>query len=220
MPAATDNGKAAPPGYWKDPATGKPALIGHSNDWFPGDGVTDLIARTPDGKLYVYQSDGNGRFDISRRMEILLPAGAPDPGHAHPARGHPGRQRRRQRGHLRNRRRRILDLHRIQRGQHHRSRADVRHWLDRARHRRRLGRVRRQGPNLLFRDDNAPNRGLALRKGKPGANGGADLSSLTTAGASNGAQDYTYGTSGWDKATWPLVHGTPDVNGDGIPTCT
>ncbi|WP_329316145.1 VCBS repeat-containing protein [Streptomyces sp. NBC_01278] len=79
MPAATDNGKAAPPGYWKDPATGKPALIGHSNDWFPGDGVTDLIARTPDGKLYVYQSDGNGRFDISRRMEILLPAGAPDP---------------------------------------------------------------------------------------------------------------------------------------------
>ncbi|MFD7834555.1 hypothetical protein [Streptomyces sp. NPDC059761] len=70
-------------------------------------------------------------------------------------------------------------------------------------------------PDLLFRDDNAPNRGLALRKGKPGTNGGADLSSLATAGASNGAQDYTYGTSGRDKATCPP--GLPGRAGKPVP---
>ncbi|MER5728957.1 hypothetical protein ABT084_11595 [Streptomyces sp. NPDC002138] len=78
MPAATDAGRPVPSGYWKDAASGKSALITHSTDWFPGDGLTDLIARMPDGKLYVYPGDGNGRVDISRRLEILLPAGSPN----------------------------------------------------------------------------------------------------------------------------------------------
>ncbi|MFG2711967.1 hypothetical protein ACGFX2_15595 [Streptomyces goshikiensis] len=72
-------GQPVPDGYWKDAATGKSALIGHSTDWFPGDGITDLIARMPDGKLYAYPGDGSGRFDISRPMNILMPAGSPDP---------------------------------------------------------------------------------------------------------------------------------------------
>lgn len=73
MPAATDDGKPAPSGHFKD------ALIAHSGDWYPGDGIADLIARIPDGKLYVRQGDGNSRFEISRRTEILFPADAPDP---------------------------------------------------------------------------------------------------------------------------------------------
>ncbi|MFF0219648.1 FG-GAP repeat domain-containing protein [Streptomyces vinaceus] len=79
LPGAVDNDGPAPAGYWKDPATGKPALIAHSTDWYPGDGITDLVARMPDGKLYVYPGTGTGQFDISRRIEVLLPASAPDP---------------------------------------------------------------------------------------------------------------------------------------------
>ncbi|MEU1863549.1 hypothetical protein [Streptomyces gardneri] len=63
LPGAVDGDKPVAGGYWKD-ASGKPALISHSTDWFPGDGITDLIARMPDGKLYVYPGDGAGRFDM------------------------------------------------------------------------------------------------------------------------------------------------------------
>ncbi|MEV6957529.1 hypothetical protein [Streptomyces sp. NPDC051183] len=43
------------------------------------------------------------------------------------------------------------------------------------------------------------------------------LNSIGTEAASNGAKDITYATTGWDRATLPLLRGTPDVNGDGIP---
>ncbi|MFD9354723.1 FG-GAP repeat domain-containing protein [Streptomyces sp. NPDC060031] len=72
-------------------------------------------------------------------------------------------------------------------------------------------------PDLIFRDDSMPSRGLALRLGKPGAGGGVDLNSIGTAAASNGGQDITYATTGWDRVTLPLLRGTPDVNGDGFP---
>ncbi|MEU9235148.1 FG-GAP repeat domain-containing protein [Streptomyces subrutilus] len=66
-------------GHWNTDANGRRALIGHSTDWFPGDGLTDLIARMPDGKLYIYPGIGTGQFDVARRTEILLPPGAPEP---------------------------------------------------------------------------------------------------------------------------------------------
>ncbi|WP_369009096.1 FG-GAP repeat domain-containing protein [Streptomyces sp. WAC06614] len=72
-------------------------------------------------------------------------------------------------------------------------------------------------PDLVFRDNSAPSRGLALRKGKPGTSGGVDLNSLSTAAQSNGGADITYGTTGWTRTEWPLVRGTTDVSGDGIP---
>ncbi|MER6319105.1 DNRLRE domain-containing protein [Streptomyces sp. NPDC001581] len=116
-----DNGTLVT-GHWKDPATGKSALIGHSTDWFPGDGLTDLIARMPDGKLYVYPGIGTGQFDIGRRMEILLPAGALDPARLTQI--------------PRGRRRHLLGIHRVHRRELHRRQADRRHRLGQARHHR------------------------------------------------------------------------------------
>ncbi|MFK0202140.1 DNRLRE domain-containing protein [Streptomyces lavendulae] len=216
MPAATDNGKPAPAGYWKD-ATGKSALIAHSTDWYPGDGITDLIARMPDGKLYVYQGDGNGRFDISRRTEILLPAGAPDPAtltqivvvpdmngdHAEDIFATAG------------------DTFWILTGYSGASITEARQLSATSWTKRDIIDVRDVTgdgiPDLLFRDDADPNRGLALRRGKPGTGGGADINSLALAVNSADGKDLPYGTTGWDSTTWPLLRGTPDVNGDGIP---
>ncbi|MBW5481917.1 FG-GAP-like repeat-containing protein [Streptomyces bambusae] len=219
MPAATDQGKPAPAGYWKDATTGKSAIISHSTDWLPGDGLTDLIARMPDGKLYVYPGDGNGRFDISRRMEMLLPAGSPDPagftqliatedvtgdgmadffaladnGDTFWAfAGYTGAS--------------FTTAQQI--GGTGWSQRDIVAVRD----------TNQDGtPDLVFRDNSMPSRGLALRKGKPGANGGVDLASLASAAASNGGADLTYGTTGWTRTEWPLVRGTTDVSGDGVP---
>ncbi|MGW7312577.1 FG-GAP repeat domain-containing protein [Streptomyces sp. NPDC054865] len=172
MPAATDNGKPAPTGHWKD-AGGKSALIGHSSDWFPGDGITDVIARMPDGKLYVYQGDGNGRFDISRRTEILLPAGAPNPAtltqivvvpdmngdNAEDIFATGG------------------DTLWILTGYTGASITEARQLSATSWTKRDIVDVRDVSgdgvPDLVFRDDADPNRGLALRRGKPGTGGGA-----------------------------------------------
>ncbi|MFJ3841052.1 DNRLRE domain-containing protein [Streptomyces sp. NPDC090054] len=216
MPAATDNGKPAPTGHWKD-ASGKSALIGHSSDWYPGDGITDLIARMPDGKLYVYQGDGNGRFDISRRTEILLPAGAPNPAtltqivvvpdmngdNAEDIFATAG------------------DTLWILTGYTGASITEARQLSATSWTKRDIVDVRDVSgdgvPDLVFRDDADPNRGLALRRGKPGTNGGADINSLALAVNSADGKDLPYGTTGWDSTTWPLLRGTPDVNNDGIP---
>ncbi|MFF3018218.1 DNRLRE domain-containing protein [Streptomyces sp. NPDC057939] len=216
MPAATDNGKPAPAGYWKD-TSGKSALVGHSSDWFPGDGITDLIARMPDGKLYVYQGDGNGRFDISRRTEILLPANAPNPAtltqivvvpdmngdNAEDIFATAG------------------DTLWILTGYTGASITEARQLSATSWTKRDIIDVRNVDadgvPDLLFRDDADPNRGLALRRGKPGTNGGADINSLALAVNSADGKDLPYGTTGWDSTTWPLLRGTPDVNNDGIP---
>ncbi|MDA5281070.1 DNRLRE domain-containing protein [Streptomyces sp. Isolate_45] len=216
MPAAIDNGKPAPAGYWKD-ASGKNALVGHSGDWFPGDGITDLIARMPDGKLYVYQGDGNGRFDISRRTEVLLPAGAPNPAtltqivvvpdmngdNAEDIFATAG------------------DTLWILTGYTGASITEARQLSATSWTKRDIIDVRDVSgdgvPDLTFRDDADPNRGLALRRGKPGTNGGADINSLALAVNSADGKDLPYGTTGWDSASWPLLRGTPDVNNDGIP---
>ncbi|MFI5981120.1 DNRLRE domain-containing protein [Streptomyces sp. NPDC051555] len=219
LPGATDAGKPVPAGYWKEPATGKSALITHSTDLFPGDGLTDLIARMPDGKLYVYPGDGLGHVDISRRLEILLPAGSPNiatltqiiggedvTGDGMPdffALGDDG------------------DTFWAFTGYTGASFGSVKQIGGAGWKQRDIVGVRDISgdgvADLIFRDESMANRGLALRKGKPGASGGVDLASLASEAASNGAKDITYGASGWNRATWPLVRGVPDLTGDGIP---
>ncbi|MFJ3901751.1 FG-GAP-like repeat-containing protein [Streptomyces sp. NPDC090025] len=73
------NKKINPAGHWYDPVTGKAALISHHQDVYPGDGSTDLFARTPDGGFWLYPGDGYGTFNVDSRIEIELPADAPAP---------------------------------------------------------------------------------------------------------------------------------------------
>ncbi|MFJ9809272.1 DNRLRE domain-containing protein [Streptomyces sp. NPDC101158] len=215
LPGAVDNGRPVANGYWKD-ASGKSALISHSTDWYPGDGVTDLVARMPDGKLYVYPGDGAGRFDIARRMEILLPAGAPNPAQLTQlvttedvtGDGLPDAFAR------------AGDAFWAFTGYTGASFTEAKLMAATGWTGRDIVGVRDisgdKVPDLLFRDDTDPNRTLALRKGKPGAGGGADLNSLASAAAAVDAKDYTYATTGWTRAAIPMVLGTPDANGDGV----
>ncbi|WP_046779774.1 DNRLRE domain-containing protein [Streptomyces yangpuensis] len=206
-------------GYWKT-QNGVPALIGHSTDWFPGDGLTDLIARMPDGKLYIYPGLGNsaGQFDVDRRMEILLPTGAPSPATfrqivvSEDVDGD-----------------KFADLFAIDAaggfwffsGYTGGSFTSYKRLADKVWAPRDLIGVRDvtgdKVPDLLFRDDANANRGLLLRKGKPGPNGGVDLQSIAAAVDSEGGQDYTYATTGWGRNVIPKILGTADATGDGIP---
>ncbi|MFE5720728.1 DNRLRE domain-containing protein [Streptomyces erythrochromogenes] len=214
---ATMNNGERVSGHWKDAQTGASALIGHSTDWFPGDGLTDVIARMPDGKLYVYPGIGTGQFDVGRRMEILLPAGAPDPATL----------------------RQIVvtedidgdgsadmfaiagDVLWLFSGYSGASFASYKQVATTVWESRDIVGVRDISgdkiPDLLYRDNLNPNRGLVLRKGKPGANGGVDLVSLKDGASSLGGQDYGYATTGWGRAAVPKILGTADANGDGIP---
>ncbi len=58
---------------------------------------------------------------------------------------------------------------------------------------------------------------LMLRKGKAASGGGTDLDSLSSGADSSGGTDLEYGSAGWSSANIPLLIGTPDANGDGIP---
>ncbi|MFD9258158.1 DNRLRE domain-containing protein [Streptomyces sp. NPDC059538] len=217
IPGAVENGAPVAPGYWKDAATGQSALIGHSTDWYPGDGLTDLIARMPDGKLYVYPGVGTGQFDVGRRMEILLPTNAPNPATL----------------------RQIVvtedidgdgfadmfaiagDVLWLFSGYTGSSFTSYKQVANTVWDSRDIVGVRDisgdKVPDLLYRDNLNPNRGLVLRKGKPGANGGVDLVSLKDGASAAGGQDYAYAGTGWGRADYPKVLGTPDANGDGIP---
>ncbi|MFD3542191.1 DNRLRE domain-containing protein [Streptomyces sp. NPDC058662] len=216
IPGAVENGKAVAAGHFKDAATGKSALIGHATDWHPGDGLTDLIARMPDGKLYIYPGVGTGQFDAGRRMEMQLPLSAPDPATLRQIvvvedfdgdglgdmfaldadgfwvfSGYTGSS--------------FTSYKKLATGWAARDIVGVRDVSG------------DQVPDLIFRDNSNANRGLALRKGKPGPNGGADVLSLATMAGSLGAADLTYATTGWGRAALPIVLGTADATGDGIP---
>ncbi|MGW6842855.1 DNRLRE domain-containing protein [Streptomyces sp. NPDC054958] len=216
IPGAVENGQPVAPGYWKDPTTGQSALIGHATDWYPGDGLTDLIARMPDGKLYIYPGTGTGQFDVGRRMQMQLPLSAPDPSAFRQLvvtedvdgdglgdlfaldadgfwafSGYTGSS--------------FTSYKKMATGWAGRDIVGVRDVSG------------DKIPDLIFRDNTNANRGLALRKGKQGVNGGVDLSSLESKANSEGGEDYTYATSGWGRTNYPKVLGTPDANGDGIP---
>ncbi|MFI5620287.1 DNRLRE domain-containing protein [Streptomyces sp. NPDC051567] len=203
-----------PKGHWFDPASGQAALITKYADVYPGDGTTDLFARTPDGGFWLYPGDGYGTFDVDQRLKVRLPANAPAPstwtqikavgdvtgdklpdlflraGTAYWAlTGYTGATF--QTATLMNvdawARREIVNV------------ADID--LD-------------STPDLLWR--NLDNGNMYVRHGKPGTGAGSvDLNSLTTAANSRDG-DVAYGTS-WSEANISAVVGIPDVNNDKIP---
>ncbi|MFG3688819.1 hypothetical protein [Micromonospora sp. NPDC047740] len=210
----TNDSKLDPPGHWFDSATGKAALITKYADAYPGDGSTDLFARTPDGKFWLYPGDGYGSFNVDKRLRILLPANAPDPatwtqikavgditGDKHPdlvlragtafwtLSGYTGASF--QEATLMEgvswARREIVNV------------ADID--LDGT-------------PDLLWRD--LDNGYMYIRHGKPGSVAGSvDLNSIKL-GANSRSGDVNYGNS-WTDTNITAVIGIPDVNGDRVP---
>ncbi|KOX26929.1 FG-GAP repeat protein [Streptomyces sp. NRRL F-6491] len=200
----------APSGYWKG------TLITHLGDVYGGDGFQDLIARK-DGKLWVYPGDGYGAVNIDKRQQIVLPSDAPDPAtyrqivSAGDATGD-GK----------------TDLFVTTSsdlwmfiGYNGATVDDARRlsataWTDR-------DLVTAQDINkdgitdLLYRSDTHAK--MFLRLGKPASGGGVDPSSLAAAvdSASPGGVDISYTGGGWSRASIPLLTGTPDANGNGVP---
>ncbi|WP_346772011.1 FG-GAP-like repeat-containing protein [Streptomyces sp. JH34] len=208
-------GALNPTGHWYAPATDKAALISHHTDVYPGDGVTDLFARTPDGGFWLYPGDGYGSFDVDKRLAVRLPAGSPDPaswvqlkavgditgdqrpevflrtGDAYWALiGYTG-------GSFQEAVRMNPDAWAIR---------DIVNVAD----------IDLDGtPDLLWR--NTSNGNVYVRHGKPGTVAGSvDLASLKTAAASREGIDTPYGNS-WTGAAIDTAIGIPDVNNDRIP---
>ncbi|MFI2367500.1 VCBS repeat-containing protein [Streptomyces sp. NPDC018833] len=215
MPGAHDNGSLVEDGFWTG-ADGKPALISHATDWYPGDGINDLLARMPDGKLYLYPGDGYGGFEVGRRLEVLLPDGAPAPssltqlvaaedvtGDGNPdAVALAGQQLWAFTGYT------GASFSKAQLiGLSGWTSYDVIGVRD----------ISGDGiADLLMRGPDT-DRGLLLRKGKPTAGGGVDFTSFASATSGAGGAEVVYGTTGWGRAAFPMLQGTPDANGDAIP---
>lgn len=202
-------------GYWKS-STGAPALIAHGGDILPGDGITDLIARMPNGKLYAYQGDGYGSVNVTERISIRMPSGSPDPqtftqiilgdynldkrpdlfattesGGMWAFTGYTGAT--------------FTTATQIATSA----------WADRDLI--SIGDNNKDGePDLVYRSTTSSN--LYLRYGIADSNGGSTIESLATAAGSLTGVDTTYAT-GWTQTNMPLplLYGTPDVTRDGIP---
>ncbi|MGW1116930.1 FG-GAP-like repeat-containing protein [Streptomyces tanashiensis] len=195
----------------------KGALITHNGDFYGGDGLQDLIAGV-DGKWWVYPGDGYGAVNLTKRREILLPPNAPVPstfvytqilatgdvtGDGLPD---------------------VFATAGDQlwafTGYNGASFTEARMLTSSPWATRDLVTVADIGgdgvPDLLFRTEET-GRGLLLRHGKPGTNGGVDLTSLAAAANSKTGQDEVYGTGGWNKDSIRKIKGTPDANGDNIP---
>ncbi|WTW98216.1 hypothetical protein OG216_34935 [Streptomycetaceae bacterium NBC_01309] len=192
-----------PAGYFKD------ALTTYHGDWWGADGFQDLIARMPDGKLWVYPGNGRGAVDTAARIELLLPAGSPAPsaitqilalgdatGDGLPDmlavvgqelwafNGYTGAT--------------VLSAAKIGTGG----------WADYTIH--TAGDISGDGAYDLLMREKGDNGELFLRKGTKQGNG-TDLASL------GGGTKTVYGASGWQQSYYPLLQAIPDVTGDGIP---
>ncbi|WP_431966067.1 FG-GAP-like repeat-containing protein [Actinacidiphila sp. bgisy160] len=205
-----ETNSAYPDDYW----TG--ALLTHNGDFISGDGLQDLIARMNDGKLYIYPGDGYGSFDVSKRLQVLLPEGAPDPatldqilaagdidgdgrpdmlategGHYWAFLGYTAG---------------AFTTAILQNG------GSV--WPDRDLV--SVGDHNNDGAvDLVFRTLSSGK--LTLRYGKPNSTGGTAIDSLANSGNSLNGADTTYAATGWTTTTVRLLLGTPDANHDGIP---
>jgi hypothetical protein len=199
--------RGAPTGYWAD------ALITHHGDYWPSDGLQDLIARMPDKKLWIYPGNGLGGVEIKKRIALQLPTGAPDPGTY----------------------RQILSIGDIDTdGQPdllvttgdqlwalvgytgaHISQAiklPSTEWTNRS----IISVADHNGDGAVDLVYRASTGALFLRHGKKTGNK-TDLNSFATAAASATGKDTAYSSASWDTANIRLAVGTPDANGDNKP---
>ncbi|MFI1188671.1 DNRLRE domain-containing protein [Streptomyces californicus] len=210
----TTGGATNPSGHWYDPATKKAALISKHSDAYPGDGVTDLFARTPDGGFWLYPGDGYGSFNVDKRLRVRLPSNTPDPATWEQIKAV---------GDITGDKLPDLFL-----------RSGKSFWVltgytgagfQQAIHMNGDAWAGREIVNVADVDldgtadlvwRNPENGNMYVRHGKPDtAPGSVNLVSLTTAANSRDG-DVPYGTS-WTEAKVSAVIGVPDLNGDRIP---
>ncbi|WP_327316921.1 DNRLRE domain-containing protein [Streptomyces sp. NBC_01235] len=212
---------ATAPHIWETKADGTVtySLVTHNGDFAPGDGVTDWVVRTPEGRLFLYPGDGYGAIDVSKRIEIRLPSNAPAPstfseiksagditGDGQPelfvAGGTGGAE--------------LWVFSGYSGGTFSEAvKLTSSAWADKERDFVAIADYNDDGAADLTYRTTAGN--IWLRKGILDSDGvGTDLKSLGTAAASlDGDNAYVSGTM--TQAAFPLLYGSPDISGDGIP---
>lgn len=213
-PSKDPNGDNLPPFSSPPKEHFKGALITHNGDIYGGDGLQDLVVRLGE-RLWVYPGDGYGAVNMDKRVEILLPDGAPSPSSldqimsAGDATGD-GR----------------TDFF---------ATIDDELWVLTGYHGATIDKATQLWPSgwtgrdlvtvqdvsgdgvtdIVFREDATAK--LRLRTGIAATGGGVDMTSLASGGGSSGGADTEYAPAGWDNASMLHVLGTPDVNGDSVP---
>ncbi|WP_330348710.1 FG-GAP-like repeat-containing protein [Streptomyces sp. NBC_00582] len=210
-----DGGTA--PHIWD--GTGTYSLVTHNGDFAPGDGVTDWVVRTPEGRLFLYPGDGYGAIDVSKRVEIRLPSNAPAPstfseiksagditGDGQPelfvAGGTGGAE--------------LWVFTGYSGGTFSEAvKMTSSAWGATERDFVAIGDYNGDGAADMTYRTAAGN--IVLRKGILDGDGvGTVLASLGTSAASLDGDD-TYAATSYTYAAYPLIYGTPDVTGDGLP---
>ncbi|MEV1062945.1 DNRLRE domain-containing protein [Streptomyces sp. NPDC050263] len=194
------------------------ALITHNGDFAPSDGITDWVVRTPENRLFIYPGDGYGAIDVSKRIEVELPANAPAPatfseiksagditGDGQPelfvTGGAGGAE--------------LWVFTGYSGGAFSTAvRLTASDWADADRDFVAIADYNGDGAADMTYRTGAGH--LILRKGiRDGA--GTVLTSLGTSGASLDGGDDMYVTGTMTRAAFPLLYGSPDATGDGIP---
>ncbi|MFD9435990.1 DNRLRE domain-containing protein [Streptomyces sp. NPDC060002] len=212
---------ATAPHIWqtKDDGTTSYALVTHNGDFAPADGISDWVVRTPDGRLFVYPGDGYGAIDVSKRVEVRLPANAPAPatfseiksagditGDGQPelfvAGGVNGAE--------------LWILSGYTGGAFSEAtQMTTTSWAEADRDFVAIADYNGDGAADMTYRTAAGN--IILRKGILDTDGsGTVLKSLGQSGWSLDGDD-TYAASTFTRAAFPLIYGTPDATGDGIP---
>ncbi|WP_405535653.1 DNRLRE domain-containing protein [Streptomyces sp. NBC_00075] len=213
-PNKDPNGDNLPPFSSPPKEHFKGALITHNGDIYGGDGLQDLVVRLGE-RLWVYPGDGYGAVNMDKRVEILLPDGAPNPStltqimSAGDATGD-GRT---------DFFATIGDALWVFTGYHGATIDTATQLWPSGWTGRDLVTVQDVSgdgvTDIVFREDATAK--LRLRTGIAATGGGVDMTSLASGGGSSGGADTEYAPAGWDSASMLHVLGTPDVNGDSVP---